>query len=72
MRINTEITTLFHTTISMVTKKASFIEENVAQRFAVLLGCPTLLLFVHCVRSSSLDLLACYMVTGCYEITMHK
>ena len=30
------------------TAKASFIEENVAQKFVVLLGSSTLLLFVHC------------------------
>ena len=34
------------------TAKASFIEENVAQKFAVLLGRPTLLLFVYCAHSS--------------------
>ena len=48
-----------------------FIEENVVQKFTVLLGHPTLLLFVLCARSSfSLDLLAGYTVSGCYEITM--
>ena len=53
------------------TAKASFIEENVTQKFAVLLGHPTLFLFVHCVCSSfSLDLLAGYTVSGCYEVTM--
>ena len=50
--------------------KALFSEENVAQ-FAVLLGIPTLLLFVHCARSPfSLDLLSGYTVSGCYEITI--
>ena len=43
------------------TTKALFMEENVTQKFAVLLGRPTLLLFVRCARSSfSLDLLAGY------------
>ena len=51
--------------------KASFIEENVAHKFAGLLGRPTLLLFVHCAHTYfSLDLLAGYTVSGCYEITM--
>ena len=46
------------------TVKALFIEENVAQMFAVLLGRPTLLLFVHCVcYTFSLDLLAGYEIT---------
>ena len=31
-------------------------EENVAQKFAVLLGRPTLLLFVHCAHSFWIDL----------------
>ena len=44
-------------------------KKNVAQRFAVLLGRPTMLL-VHCARSFSLDLLAGYTVWGCYEVTM--
>ena len=34
------------------TAKALFIQGNVAQKFAVLLGRPTLLIFVHCARSS--------------------
>ena len=43
------------------------IEENVAQKFV---RCSMLLLFVYCTRSSfSLDLLAGYTVSGCYEIT---
>ena len=41
------------------TAKALFMEENVTQKFANLLGRPTLLIFVHCARSSfSLDLIA--------------
>ena len=40
-----------------------FIEENVAQKFAILLGHPTLLLFVYCAHSTfPLDLLAGYTV----------
>ena len=35
------------------TPKASFIEKDVAQKFAVLFGRPTLLLFVRCVLSSA-------------------
>ena len=49
------------------TAKASYIEENVAQKFAVLLGRPTLLLFVYC---HVLILLAGYTVSCCYEVTM--
>ena len=52
-------------------KKSFLLKNNVAQKFAVLLGRPTLLLFVPYARSSfSLDLLAGYTVLGCYEITM--
>ena len=40
------------------------------QKFAVHLGCPTLLLFLHCACYFFLELLAGYTVLGCYEVTM--
>ena len=55
----------------LATAKASFIEENVAQKFAVLLGRHLLLIFVHCACSSfSSDLLAGFTVSFCFEDKM--
>ena len=58
--------------ISGKRRKLSLFKLNVALKFAVLLGRPTLLLFVHCARSSfSLDLLAGFTVWGCYEVSLN-
>ena len=51
--------------------KASLIEENVAQKFDILLGFPTSLLFFHyVVFFFFFDLIASYNVLGFYEVTM--
>ena len=52
------------------TAKASFIDENVAQKFDVLLGSPTLLLFVHFVAFSFSLGFTSRLHCGCYEVTM--
>ena len=48
--------------------KALFIEENVEQKFAVLLGRPPLLLFVHRGRSSSSWIYHQATLWGGYEV----
>ena len=56
------------------TEKALFIEENVAQKFTVLLGRPTVALCILCAffffkeRAQYTG----YTVSGCYEITMQR
>ena len=50
--------------------KAYFIEENVAQNFDVLLELSYIVSLSLCAFFFSLDLLAGFTVSGCYEITM--
>ena len=62
---------LRHVSRFWTTAKALLIEENVGQRFAGLLGRPTLLILVHCAPPSFfLDLFEGYTVSGCYEVLM--